>query len=227
MRAMVLAAGRGERMRPLTDTVPKPLVRLAGKPLLVHHLERLARAGFREVVVNHAHLGHLIEQALGDGGRWGLRILYSPERPGALGTGGGIRNALTLIGDAPFLVVNGDVWTDYPLERLPQAPRGLAHLVLVPNPPHHPTGDFALVGDQVRPDDGPRQTFSGIGVYRATLFADAGPGAFPLGPLLREAAARSAVSGEVHAGAWFDVGTLERLAEAEAFLAGRSAAGPG
>ncbi len=215
---MILAAGRGERMRPLTDTVPKPLLPVAGKPLIVHHLERLAAAGFREVVINHAHLGHQIEEALGDGAQWGLQIHYSPERPSALGTGGGIQNALPLIGEGAFLVVNGDVWTDYPLERLTRAPAGPAHLVLVPNPNHHLSGDFPLVDGRVGARSGERLTFSGIGVYRPELFAGQAAGAFPLGPLLRAAAARGDVTGERYDGAWFDVGTPERLAEVEAFL---------
>lgn len=215
---MILAAGRGERMRPLTDTVPKPLLPVAGKPLIVHHLERLAVAGFRDVVINHAHLGHQIEEVLGDGVQWGLRIRYSPERPAALGTGGGIHNALHLIGAAPFLVVNGDVWTDFPFEHLRTVPAGLAHLILVPNPPHHPAGDFPLDGERVAAAAGTQLTFSGIGVYRPELFAGQGAGAFPLGPLLRAAAARGEVTGERYDGAWFDVGTPERLAEVEAFL---------
>ncbi len=215
---MILAAGRGERMRPLTDTVPKPLLAVARKPLIVHHLERLAAAGFRDVVINHAHLGHQIEDALGDGTRWGLRIGYSPERPAALGTGGGIHNALALIGEQPFLVLNGDVWTDYPLERLDRTPAGLAHLVLVPNPTHHPSGDFPLADGRVGTGPGEPLTFSGIGVYRSELFAGQAAGAFPLGPLLRAAAARGEVTGERYGGAWFDVGTPERLAEVEAYL---------
>jgi MurNAc alpha-1-phosphate uridylyltransferase len=216
MKAMILAAGRGERMRPLTDRVPKPLVPVGGRPLIVHHLERLAAAGLREVVINHAHLGELIEAALGDGSRWGLAIRYSPESPAALGTGGGIHNALALIGDSPFVVVNGDVWTDFPYGRL-TAPPGLAHLVLVPNPAHNATGDFGLEDGRVVPDSR-RLTFSGIGVYRPRLFAASAAGAFALGPLLRETAGRGEVTGEVYEGAWFDVGTLERLAEVEAFL---------
>ena len=242
VRAMILAAGRGERLRPLTDTVPKPLISVAGKPLIVHHLEHLAAAGFREVVINHAHLGARIEEALGDGSRWGLQIRYSPEAPGALGTGGGIHRALPLLGPGPFLVVNGDVWTDLPFADLARGPlwpeqeslglalpptdsartpAGLAHLVLVPNPPHNPGGDFPLDGDRVGDGPGERLTFSGIGVYQPALFAGQTPGAFALGPLLREAAARGQVSGEVYSGAWFDVGTPERLAEVEAYLLGR------
>lgn len=218
---MILAAGRGERMRPLTDTVPKPLIPVAGKPLVVHHLEHLAAAGFREIVVNHAHLGAEIEKALGDGSRWGLRIRYSPEAPTALGTGGGIHRALPLLGPRPFLVVNGDVWTDFPFADLAHAPAALAHLVLVPNPPHNPKGDFPLDGDRVGDGPGERLTFSGIGVYQPALFAGQTPGAFALGPLLRAAAARGQVSGELYEGAWFDVGTPDRLAEAEAYLQGR------
>ena len=218
---MILAAGRGERMRPLTDTVPKPLIPVAGKPLVVHHLEHLAAAGFREIVVNHAHLGAEIEKALGDGSRWGLQIRYSPEAPGALGTGGGIHRALPLLGPGPFLVVNGDVWTDLPFADLAHAPAALAHLVLVPNPPHNPKGDFPLDGDRVGDGPGERLTFSGIGVYQPALFAGQTPGAFALGPLLRAAAARGQVSGELYEGAWFDVGTPDRLAEAEAYLQGR------
>lgn len=216
---MILAAGRGERMRPLTDRLPKPLVPVGGRPLIVHHLERLAAAGFREVVINHAHLGEMIEAALGDGHRWGLAIRYSPESPAALGTGGGIHNALPLIGDAPFLVVNGDVWTDLPYARLTAAPPGLAHVVLVPNPAHNANGDFGLEDGRVLPDSR-GLTFSGIGVYRPRLFAERGSGAFALGPLLREVARWGEVTGEVYDGAWFDVGTLERLAQVEAFLGG-------
>lgn len=221
VRAMILAAGRGERMRPLTDTVPKPLIPVAGKPLIVHHLERLAAAGFREIVVNHAHLGAEIEKALGDGSRWGLRIRYSPEAPSALGTGGGIQRALPLLGPGPFLVVNGDVWTDFPFATLARAPAAPAHLVLVGNPPHNPKGDFPLEGDRVGNGPGERLTFSGIGVYQSDLFADQTPGVFALGPLLRQAAARGEVSGELYEGAWFDVGTPNRLAEVEAYLQGR------
>lgn len=218
---MILAAGRGERMRPLTDTVPKPLVPVAGKPLIVHHLEGLSDAGFREVVVNHAHLGAEIEKALGDGSRWGLRIRYSPEAPSALETGGGIHRALPLLGPGPFLVVNGDVWTDFPFAALARTPATLAHLVLVPNPPHNPKGDFSLDGERVSDGPGNRLTFSGIGIYQPALFADQTPGAFALGPLLRQAAARGQVSGELYEGAWFDVGTPDRLAEVETYLQGR------
>ena len=216
---MILAAGRGERMRPLTDATPKPLLSVGGRPLIGHHLVALAEAGIREVVVNHAHLGERIEQALGDGAAYGVRIRYSPEPVGALETGGGIFQALPLLGDAPFLVVNGDVWTDYPYDRLPASPDGLAHLVLVDNPPHHPLGDFALVDGRVRERDHAGWTYSGIGVYRPELFAGQTPGRFPLAPLLRRAIARDAVAGEHWLGAWADVGTPERLRELDAALA--------
>ncbi|WP_114277941.1 N-acetylmuramate alpha-1-phosphate uridylyltransferase MurU [Thioalbus denitrificans] len=217
MRAMILAAGRGERMRPLTDTIPKPLLPLAGRPLIEYHLRALAAAGVREVVINHAHLGHRLEDALGDGSRWGLAIAWSPEGE-ALETGGGIFRALPLLGEAPFIVVNGDVWSDFDFSGLPAEPAGLAHLVLVDNPAHHPAGDFVLADGRVREGDGPRLTFSGIGVYRPALFAGCAPGRFPLGPLLRTAMARDEVSGEHYRGRWVDVGTPERLAALEAEL---------
>ena len=208
---MILAAGRGERMRPLTDHTPKPLLEVGDRPLIGHHLAALARAGVREVVINHAHLGARIERALGDGATYGLRIRYSPEDV-ALETGGGIFRALPLLGPGAFIVVNGDVWTDFDLARLHLADGDLAHLVLVDNPDHHPAGDFALEGDRVRTEGGPRLTFSGIGVYRPALFDGCTPGRFPLAPLLRAAMAAGRVSGERHAGRWVDVGTPERLA---------------
>lgn len=211
MRAMILAAGRGERMRPLTDSLPKPLLPVAGKPLIVHHIERLARCGIRQLVINHAHLGEMIETCLGDGSAWGVEIQYSPEKK-ALETGGGILRALPLLGEAPFLVVNGDVWCDIDFSGLHLADRMLAHLVLVSNPPHHPAGDFVLVGDRVEVDQGSRLTFSGIGVYHPRLFAACQPGAFPLAPVLQAAMTRGLVSGEHHRGLWVDVGTPQRLA---------------
>lgn len=218
MKAMILAAGRGERMRPLTDHTPKPLLVVGGKPLIVHHLERLAAAGFGDLVINHAHLGGQIETALGDGSRWGLRIRYSPEHT-ALETGGGIFRALPLLGPGPFLVVNGDVWTDLDFARLHLQPGTLSHLVLVDNPGHHPRGDFLLEAGLVRAegassDPGPsasRLTFSGIGLYHPDLFRDCQPGAFPLAPLLRAAMARSQVTGERYPGVWLDIGTPQRL----------------
>ncbi|MFA7666785.1 MAG: nucleotidyltransferase family protein [Burkholderiaceae bacterium] len=223
MRAMILAAGRGERMRPLTDQRPKPLLVAGGKPLIVWQLEALAGAGFREVVINHAHLGAQLEQALGDGRRWGLRIAWSPEAP-ALETAGGIAHALPLLGDAPFLVLNGDVSCDFPLGRAltiaaqMQAAALLAWCVLVPNPAHHPQGDFALAGGRLDPS---RQalTFAGIGVYEPALFADLDPDApARLAPLLRTAAAQGRVGAERYDGRWADIGTPERLAALDAAL---------
>jgi len=215
MKAMILAAGRGERMRPLTDHTPKSLLRVGGKPLIVWTIERLAQAGLREIVINHAHLGAQIEAALGDGAAYGVAIRYSPERE-ALETAGGVANALHLLGDEPFLVVNGDVFSDYPFTRLASrrgAPLGAAHLVLIDNPPHHPNGDFGLDGGRVRGDARtPRLTFSGIGVYRPSLFANIAAGArAPLAPLLIEAMHLDQVSGEHFQGLWIDVGTPERL----------------
>jgi N-acetyl-alpha-D-muramate 1-phosphate uridylyltransferase len=217
MRVMILAAGRGERMRPLTDATPKPLLTAAGKPLIVHLIEALAAAGLGELVINHAHLGHRIEDALGDGAHWGVHIRYSPEEH-ALETGGGIFRALPLLGPDPFLVVNGDVWTDLDFARLRLGEHRLAHLVLVDNPPHHPNGDFALQGTNVHAGGGPRYTFAGIGVYHPALFRRCEPGAFPLAPLLRAAMAEGRVSGEHFAGRWLDIGTPARLQALEQML---------
>jgi len=210
MKAMILAAGRGKRMRPLTDRTPKPLLQAGGKPLIVHHIERLAAAGFRELVINHAHLGERIEAALGEGSTWGVRIRYSAEDR-ALETGGGIFKALPLLAPGPFLVLNGDVWTDIDFSLLKLREGLLAHLVLVDNPAHHPQGDFVLRDGMVRNQGRPSYTYSGIGVYRPDLFQDCQPGAFPLAPLLRRAMDRGLVSGERHPGTWFDIGTPERL----------------
>ena len=223
---MILAAGRGERMRPLTDLTPKPLLPVGGKPLIVWHLERLARAGLREVVINHAHLGAQIEAALGNGARWGLSIAYSPEPEGALESAGGIANALPLLGhDAPFLVINGDIWCDWDVARAESLlnPGDLAHLVLVPNPPQHPKGDFSLAGRVVGADAasgiGQSCTFSGIGVYRPQLFYDIRRGqSAKLAPLLRAAMPQQRICGELHGGRWVDVGTPQRLAELDAEL---------
>ncbi len=211
---MILAAGRGERMRPLTDHCPKPLLPVGGKPLIVRHIEALVAGGFTEIVINHAHLGKLIEQALGDGARFNAAIRYSPESP-ALETGGGIFNALPLLGEVPFLVINGDIWTDFPFRTLrePVPATDLARLVLVDNPPHHPGGDFALEQGRVAADGEPKLTFSGIGVYRPELFSGCRPGPFPLAPLLQTAMVRGRVSGIHYQGAWIDVGTPQRLRE--------------
>jgi N-acetyl-alpha-D-muramate 1-phosphate uridylyltransferase len=217
MKAMILAAGRGERMRPLTDNTPKPLLQAGGHTLIDYHLQALAKAGFESVVINHAHLGEKLEQALGDGSRYGLSIHYSAEGT-PLETGGGIFHALPLLGDGPFLVVNGDVWTDYPLERLKTQSVQLAHLVLVGNPPQHPKGDFALQEGRVSETEGERLTFAGVGLYRPELFAGCKPGAFPLAPILRRAIAADQVSGEHYDGRWFDIGTPERLTQLDELL---------
>jgi MurNAc alpha-1-phosphate uridylyltransferase len=222
MKAMILAAGRGERMRPLTDATPKPLLPAGGKTLIEHTLAALAAAGFGEIVINHAHLGTQIEDRLGDGRRYGVRIRWSREPDAALETGGGIFQALPWLDAGPFLVVNGDVWTDFPFASLRREIPGLAHLVLVDNPPHHPHGDFALHGERVTAEGSPRLTFSGIGVYRRELFAGCRPGRFPLVPLLRAAMAENRVSGEHYRGAWFDIGTPERLAELDQALGRQS-----
>ena len=213
MKAMILAAGRGERMRPLTDRTPKPLLEAGGKPLIQYHIEALHDAGCTELVINHAHLGEQIVARLGDGAAFGVQIEYSAEPPGALETGGGIRHALSLLGDDPFLVVNGDIWTDYPYRRLLQAPAGLAHLVLVDNPPHNQQGDFQLDADRVTDEGAQRLTFSGIGVYRPALFVDRPDAAFPLAPLLRAAMQAGQVSGEHYRGQWMDIGSPQRLAQ--------------
>ena len=213
MKAMILAAGRGERMRPLTDTVPKPLLMVGGKALVVHQIEALRKAGFRELVINLGYRGAQICQALQEGRRFGVSISYSQEPQDALETGGGILNALPLLGKTPFAVVNGDIWSDYPFVKLPANPDGLAHVVLVDNPPQHPTGDFVLQNGKVvdMDKDLPRLTFSGISVLRPELFSACAPGRFPLAPLLYEAIREGAVSGEHYRGAWYDIGTPERL----------------
>jgi len=220
MKAMTLAAGRGERMRPLTDHTPKPLLAVGGKPLIVWHIERLREAGFTELVINHAHLGEQIEAALGDGSALGVQLAYSPEPAGALETAGGIRHALPLLGDDPFLVVNGDIWCNWDFKRaqaIALAKTRLAHLVLIRNPLHNMKGDFALDHGRILNDAthaAPRQTFSGIGIYHPQIFADL-PDNTPakLAPLLRRLADQGFVSGELHAGEWIDVGTPERLRE--------------
>lgn len=219
MKAMILAAGRGERMRPLTDSVPKPLLDAGGKPLIVWTIEALVRSGFRELVINHAHLGEKIEAALGDGSAYGASIRYSPEGT-ALETAGGIRKALALLGET-FLVVNGDIHTDIEYRRLADQPRAsrLAHVLLVPNPAHNPNGDFALDGGELRNHGRSMLTFSGIGVYRADMFSALVPGqAAKLAPLLRSAADEGRASGEIHAGVWQDIGTPQRLAELDRTL---------
>ena len=212
MKAMILAAGRGERMGALTDRVPKPLLEVGGRPLIEHQVLRLAAAGFRDVVVNLAWLGDRIEARLSNGSRFGVRIRYSREPEGALDTGGGIRRALSLLGDERFVVVNSDVWSDYPFEKLRDAGVGDAHVVLVDNPAHHPDGDFALASDgTVVAAERDRLTFSGIGSYRPRLFGARPSARFPLVAVLREAIEAGTLSGEHHRGVWADVGTADRL----------------
>ena len=229
MKAMILAAGRGERMRPLTDTTPKPLLKVAGQSLIEQHIQALYRAGIREIVINHAWLGDKIESALGDGAKWGVQIRYSAEEV-ALETAGGIHNALSLLGNQPFLVINGDIWTDYPLQQLIQRAKTLfshsiwAHLLLVANPAHHASGDFQL-GDQealvyelgVFPHL-PSYTFSGIGIYHPKIFHFLEAGEQALGPVLRSLIREQHVSADIYNGDWFDIGTPERLDEINAYL---------
>ena len=231
MKALIFAAGKGERMRPLTERTPKPLLIAGGKPLIVWHLEKLAALDVREVVINTAWLGEQFPATLGDGSRWGLRLHYSQEGVEPLETGGGMLHALPLLGDEPFLAINGDIWTDYDFARLPREPAGLAHLVMVANPEHNAHGDFALADDG-RMDSGgdAKLTFAGIGVYRPELLADwravigetdgarETPPRFGLTPLLRAAMAREQVSGELWGGAWSDIGTPQRLAQMDAQL---------
>jgi len=220
MKAMLLAAGRGERLRPLTDEIPKALVEAGGKPLIGWHLERLARAGFREAVINVSHLGERIVERLGDGSGYGLRLSYSRERE-RLETAGGIANALPLLGTEPFLLVNADVYCECDFVRLREVALGerLAHLVLVPNPPHKDKGDFSLRHGMVGDEPGARYTYSGVALMKPALVAPVKPGdKAPLAPLLYDAARRGKLGGELYEGLWQDVGTIERLAELEAEL---------
>jgi N-acetyl-alpha-D-muramate 1-phosphate uridylyltransferase len=219
---MVLAAGRGERMRPITDTVPKPLVPVAGRPLIGYHLERLARAGFKDVVINLSWLGDRISAALGDGWAYGLSITYSEEGPEPLETGGGIFKALPLLGPGPFLVVNGDTWSDIEYGHLALEDGANGRLVLVPNPAHNTRGDFGIDGDFVVERDVDRFTYSGVGVYRPEFFAGCSPGKFPMLPLLKRAIAARLLRGELHRGEWCDVGTPQRLATLDAEVRARS-----
>jgi len=211
MKAMILAAGRGERLRPLTDTLPKPLLAVGKYCLIEWHILRLSQAGISDIVINLSYLGDKIRKHLADGRRYGVNIAYSEEPDPALETGGGIFNALPLLGSEPFVVVNGDIWTDYPFEQL-SPPQELAHLVLVNNPLHHPGGDFLLQGSQVLAQgEGQRYTYSGIGVYHPQLFAGCQPGRFPLAPILREAMNVGRVTATLYAGRWYDIGTPQRL----------------
>ncbi len=218
MKAMILAAGRGERLRPLTDTLPKPLIHVGQYRLIEWHLHRLATAGVQDIVINLSHLGDMIREQLGQGDRYGVRIQYSQEPEPALETGGGIFQALEILGSEPFIVVNGDIWTDYPFTQL-QPVEKLAHLVMVDNPAHHLDGDFILKGSQLSSDgQGQHYTFSGIGVYRRELFAACKPGRFPLAPLLKRAMNEERISGEYFDGHWYDIGTQERLQQMRQFV---------
>lgn len=218
MKAMILAAGRGARMRPVSDATPKPLLEVGGYRLIEYHLAALVKAGIREVVVNLSWLGDCIRETLGDGTAYGLSITYSPEGPTPLGTGGGIHRALPLLGADPFLLVNGDVWIDLPFEDLRRPGGSLAHLVLIANPPHHPDGDFGLdSGGRVLATPTPL-TYSGLAVFDPRLFEGCEAGSFPLKPRLDRALASGRLSGQRHAGVWSDVGTPERLAALDAQL---------
>jgi MurNAc alpha-1-phosphate uridylyltransferase len=238
MKAMILAAGFGTRMRPLTDNCPKPLLPVAGKPLIVHHIEQLVKLGIHDIIINHAYLGHMIEEALGDGSQFGCRIHYSAEQE-ALETGGGIYKALPLlmvdktqgdVAEPPFLLVNGDVWLDWERIQLPQNIEGLCHLWLVKNPDHNPAGDFVLTESYSVLDKGNQSsldkealTFSGLSLLKPALFNAVKPellesGIFPLAPILRKAMAQGNASGELYSGNWIDVGTPERLQQVENLL---------
>lgn len=217
-RALIFAAGRGERMRPLTDTRPKPLLQAGGKRLIEWHLENLARAGVREVAINTSHLADRFPATLGDGSRWGLRIHYSYEGVEPLETGGGMLRALPLLGPEPFIAINGDIWTDFDFSTLPQNPDGLAHLIVVDNPPQHLHGDFVLRNGLLYDEPAPRLTFAGIGVYRPQLLAGRVAGKFGIVPILRAAMRAGNVGGAHHRGRWFDIGTPQRLAELDTRL---------
>ncbi len=214
MKAMILCAGRGERMRPLTDTLPKPLLEVHEKPLVVWHLEKLAEAGFKEIIINIAHLGYKISETLGDGSAWGVNIIYSDEQEsGALESAGGIVKALPLLGDEPFLVINGDVFCDYDFDANFELGSNLAHLILVPNPQHNKNGDFGLKNACVLNKDDTQYTFSGIGYYNPKLFKDLDVEKLALAPLLRAEIKNKNISGELFSGIWHDIGTPQRLKE--------------
>ena len=215
-RALIFAAGRGERMRPLSDATPKPLLQVGEKRLIEWHIEALAAAGVRRVVINTSHLAGQFPAALGDGARWNLRIDYSFEGPEPLETGGGMQHALPLLGSDPFIAVNGDIRCDFDFSTLPHEPDGLAHLVVIDNPSHHPNGDFVLRGGRLFDEDEPRLTFAGIGVYRPELLGVHGPGKYSIVPILRAAMREDRVSGEYFHGVWSDVGTPQRLASLRA-----------
>jgi len=212
MKAMILAAGRGERMRPLTDTTPKPLLKVNNKALIEYTIENLVKAGITDIVINLAYLGEQIEAYLADGSRYQANIQYTYEGATGLETAGGIKNALPLLGNSAFLVLNADIYCDYPLQQLLQKNFDLAHLVLVKNPTHNPEGDFAIANNsQLNTIDPPKHTFSGIGLYKPELFTNLSAGKSALAPLLKRAMLDHHVSGELYTGAWTDVGTVERL----------------
>lgn len=215
--ALILAAGLGERMRPLTDVTPKPLLEVNGKPLIVHHIEKLAAADVRYIVINTSHLADRFPEALGDGASWGVRIRYSYEGPTPLETGGGMLKALPLLGPEPFIVVSADIWSDIDYAALPREPEGIAHLVMVPNPDFHPRGDFALADGKLHEGDGPagaeRLTFGNVGVYRGAIVSNQAPGRFKLLPMYQRAIADGALTGERHGGFWRNVGTPAQLDE--------------
>lgn len=220
MRAMILAAGRGERMRPLTDTTPKPLLVVAGKPLIQYHIENLAAAGIGEIIINLAWKGAMIREALGDGARFGVRILYSDEGEAALETGGGIFKALAMLGTSPFVVISGDIWTDYDLRDMAArlAASDVAHFVLAPNPAFHERGDFGLREGRLIDGGEARYTYANIGVFRPEFFSGCEPGRFPLAPLMYEWIRRGRVSGELYQGRWYNVGTPAQLLQLDALL---------
>ncbi|UPG93626.1 N-acetylmuramate alpha-1-phosphate uridylyltransferase MurU [Luteibacter aegosomatissinici] len=218
--ALILAAGRGERMRPLTDTTPKPLLEVHGKPLIVHHIEKLAAAGVNYIAINTSHLADQFPEALGDGSRWGVRIRYSYEGPTPLETGGGMLKALPLLGSEPFIVVSADIWSDIDYAALPWEPEGVAHLVMVPNPDFHPKGDFALLDgklyDEETPAGAERLTFGNVGIYRPGIVASEAPGTFKLAPMYRRAIAQGQLTGEKFNGFWRNVGSPAQLDELRA-----------
>lgn len=222
MKAMILAAGRGERLRPLTDELPKPLIKVAGKSLIEYHIENLAKAGIDEIIINTAWLAEKIHQQLGDGSKYGVNIRYSDEGS-ALETAGGIINALPLLGDEPFLVVNGDIWCDFDFSTMPAlSEKTQAHLLLVNNPEHNAEGDFSLHDGLIRNSGDSMYTFSGIGLYRPDFFSAQKKGIAPLAPIIRGKCEKDLVSGQHHGGRWTDVGTLQRLQQLEATLAKNS-----
>lgn len=217
MKAMILAAGRGNRMRPLTDHTPKTLLMVGNDPLIVHHIKNFAKANIREIVINLGHLGEKLKTVLGDGSQFEVNLQYSEENP-VLETAGGIKKALNLLGNEPFIVVSGDIFTDFPFERLkehqPNDPKSLAHLVLVDNPPHHPRGDYALVEGYLSHSGQPLLNFGGIGVYRSEFFSDCPEGPFPLAKLFAPLVEKRSITGEYYKGSWYNIGTPEQLAEA-------------